>query len=165
MAGDLFDGMAERNVVSWTALMVGFLQHRKAGECLRLLGEMWASSKAAPHEYTLSASLKACCVVRDATSSGVRVHGLCVRTGYDGHHVVANSLVLLYAKGGRITDARRVFDGTAAWNAMISGYAHAGRGRDAFLLFREMQRRREDRPDEFTFASLLKSRALRSTQP
>jgi pentatricopeptide repeat protein len=159
MAGDLFDGMAERNVVSWTALMVGLLRHGEAGECLRLLGEMRASAEAAPNEYTLSASLKACCVARDAASSGVRVHGLCVRTGYDGHHVVANSLVLLYAKAGRITDARRVFDGTTAfrslvtWNAMISGYAHAGHGRAAFLLFREMQ----DRPDEFTFASLLKS--------
>ncbi|KAK3143297.1 hypothetical protein QOZ80_4AG0298630 [Eleusine coracana subsp. coracana] len=166
MAGEVFDGMPERNVVSWTALMVGFLQHGKDRECLRLLGEMWASSEAAPNEYTLSASLKACCVVGD-TSAGVGIHGVCVRTGYDEHHVVANSLVLLYSKGGRIGDARRVFDGALSsrnlvtWNAMISGYAHAGHGRDALLVFREMQQRRrrheEEQPDEFTFASLLKA--------
>ena len=47
---------------------------------------------------------------------------------------VANSLVLLYSKSWRIGYARRVFDGAAscrnlvAWNAMISGYAHAGHG-------------------------------------
>ncbi|CAN6241482.1 unnamed protein product [Urochloa humidicola] len=160
MAGEVFDGMPERNVVSWTALMVGFLQHGEARECLRLLGEMRASSEAAPNEYTLSASLKACCVAGD-TGAGVRIHGLCVRTGYEEHGVVANSLVLMYSKGGRIADARRVFDGAdgfrnlVTWNAMISGYAHAGRGRDALLVFQEMQVQGEQ-ADEFTFASLLK---------
>jgi pentatricopeptide repeat protein len=160
MAAEVFDGMSDRNVVSWTALMVGLLQRGEAGECLRLLAEMRGSSEAAPNEYTLSASLKACCVAGD-TGAGVRIHGFCVRTGYEEHHVVANSLVLMYSKGGRVRDARRVFDGTGGfrnlvtWNAMISGYAHAGHGRDALLVFREMQLR--EQPDEFTFASLLKA--------
>ncbi|KAG2575857.1 hypothetical protein PVAP13_7KG365100 [Panicum virgatum] len=132
MAAEVFDGMPGRNVVSWTALMVGFLQQGEARECLRLLGEMRASSEAAPNEYTLSASLKACGVAGD-TSAGVRIHGVCVRTGYQEHHVVANSLVLMYSKGGRIGDARRVFDGTAfrnliTWNAMISGLLKACSG-------------------------------------
>ncbi|KAL6651736.1 hypothetical protein ACP70R_010661 [Stipagrostis hirtigluma subsp. patula] len=162
MAGEVFDGMLERNVVSWTALMVGFLQHGKAEVCLRLLGEMRVSSEAAaPNEFTLSASLKACGVAGD-TGAGVWIHGLCVRTGYEEHDVVANSLVLMYSKGGRVGDARRVFDGAAfrslvSWNAMIAGYAHAGHGGDALLVFREMQRRHEEQPDEFTFASLLKA--------
>ncbi|CAL5070910.1 unnamed protein product [Urochloa decumbens] len=162
MAGQVFDGMPERNVVSWTALMVGFLRHGEARECLRLLGEMRASSEAAPNEYTLSASLKACCVAGD-TGAGVRIHGFCVRSGYEGHDVVANSLVLMYSKGGRIGDARRVFDNDRAgfrnlvsWNAMISGYAHAGRGRDALLVFRQLLLGGEQ-ADEFTFASLLKA--------
>ncbi|CAL5029150.1 unnamed protein product [Urochloa decumbens] len=162
MAGQVFDGMPARNVVSWTALMVGFLRHGEARECLRLLGEMRASSEAAPNEYTLSASLKACCVAGD-TGAGVRIHGFCVRSGYEGHDVVANSLVLMYSKGGRIGEARRVFDNDRAgfrnlvsWNAMISGYAHAGRGRDALLVFRQLLLGGEQ-ADEFTFASLLKA--------
>ncbi|VAH54797.1 unnamed protein product [Triticum turgidum subsp. durum] len=163
-AGQVFDGMPERNVVSWTALMVGFLQQGRAGECLRLFGAMRRVSEVPPNEFTLSATLKACGVVGD-TGAAVRVHGACVRMGFEGHGVVANSLVLVYSKGGRISDARRVFDGAAAfrdlvtWNAMISGYAHAGRGRDSLLVFREMQRRGDEdcQPDEFTFASLLKA--------
>ncbi|KAM3391642.1 hypothetical protein ACQJBY_012997 [Aegilops geniculata] len=163
-AGQVFDGMPERNVVSWTALMVGFLQQGRAGECLRLFGEMRRVSEAAPNEFTLSATLKACGVVGD-TGAAVRVHGACVRMGFEGHGVVANSLVLVYSKGGRTGDARRVFDGAAAfrdlvtWNTMISGYAHAGQGRDSLLIFREMQRRGDEdcQPDEFTFASLLKA--------
>ncbi|PNT62189.1 putative pentatricopeptide repeat-containing protein At3g15130 [Brachypodium distachyon] len=165
MAGEVFGGMPERNVVSWTALMVGFLRHGDARECLRLLGAMRSLSDVAPNEFTLSASLKACGVVGDM-AAGVWIHGACVRAGFEGHHVVANSLVLLYSKGGRIGDARRVFDGTVfrnlvTWNAMISGYAHAGHGRDSLLVFREMQQRRQEeedhQPDEFTFASLLKA--------
>ncbi|CAM0902149.1 unnamed protein product [Alopecurus aequalis] len=164
MAREVFDGMAERNVVSWTALMVGFLRHGRAGECLVLFGAMRRLSEAAPNEFTLSATLKACAVLSD-TGAGVRVHGACVRMGFEGHGVVANSLVLLYSKGGRIGDARRVFDAAVsrdlvAWNAMISGYAHAGHGRDALAVFREMQGRRDEedgQPDQFTFASLLKA--------
>ncbi|KAF7019931.1 hypothetical protein CFC21_033059 [Triticum aestivum] len=164
MSRQVFDGMPERNVVSWTALMVGFLQQGRAGECLRLFGEMRRVSEVPPNEFTLSATLKACGVAGD-TGAGVRVHGACVRMGFEGHGVVANSLVLVYSKGGRIGDARRVFDGAAAfrdlvtWNAMISGYAHAGQGRDSLLVFREMQRRGDEdcQPDEFTFASLLKA--------
>ncbi|KAM0868856.1 hypothetical protein ACQ4PT_041034 [Festuca glaucescens] len=164
MACEVFDRMPGRNVVSWTALMVGFLQQGDARECLRLFGAMWRLSEAAPNEFTLSATLKACGVVGD-TGAGVCVHGGCVRMGFEGHGVIANTLVLLYSKGGRVGDARRVFDGAAfrnlvAWNAMISGYAHAGHGRDALLVFREMQKRRDEedgQPDEFTFASLLKA--------
>ena len=74
MAGEVFGGMRDRNVVSWTALMVGFLQHGDAAGCLRLLGEMRAASEAAPNEYTLSATLKACCVAGD-TGAGVGIHG------------------------------------------------------------------------------------------
>jgi pentatricopeptide repeat protein len=163
LACEVFGGMRDRNVVSWTALMVGFLRHGDATGCLRLLGEMRTASEAAPNEYTLSASLKACCVVGD-TAAGVGIHGLCVRAGYQEHDVVASSLVLVYSKGGRIGDARRVFDGAglgsgiATWNAMVSGYAHAGHGRDALLVFREMRRHEgQHQPDEFTFASLLKA--------
>uniref|UniRef100_A0A0E0H800 DYW domain-containing protein n=1 Tax=Oryza nivara TaxID=4536 RepID=A0A0E0H800_ORYNI len=158
MAGEVFDGMPERNVVSWTALMVGFLHHGEARECLRLFGEMRGSGTS-PNEFTLSATLKAC---GGGTRAGVQIHGVCVRTGFEGHDVVANSLVVMYSKGRWTGDARRVFDvipsrNLATWNSMISGYAHAGQGRDSLLVFREMQRRHDEQPDEFTFASLLKA--------
>ncbi|KAF0908427.1 hypothetical protein E2562_025401 [Oryza meyeriana var. granulata] len=158
MAGEVFDGMPEKNVVSWTALMVGFLQHGEAKECLRLFREM-RGSETAPNEFTLSAILKAC---GGGTRDGVQIHGVCVRTGFEEHDVVANSLVVVYSKGRCTGDARRVFDAIpfrnlATWNAMISGYAHAGHGRDSLLVFREMRRRHDEQPDEFTFASLLKA--------
>uniref|UniRef100_A0A0D9WBF7 Protein kinase domain-containing protein n=1 Tax=Leersia perrieri TaxID=77586 RepID=A0A0D9WBF7_9ORYZ len=155
-AGEVFDGMPERNVVSWTALMVGFLQHGESRECLRLFREMQGSDTS-PNEFTLSAILKAC-GGGGGTRAGVQIHGVCVRTGFELHDVVANSLVVMYSRGRCTGDARKVFDGIpvrnlATWNAMISGYAHAGQGRDSLLVFREMQHQ----PDEFTFASLLKA--------
>uniref|UniRef100_A0A0E0KX33 DYW domain-containing protein n=1 Tax=Oryza punctata TaxID=4537 RepID=A0A0E0KX33_ORYPU len=158
VAGEVFDGMPARNVVSWTALMVGFLHHGEARECLRLFREMRGSGTS-PNEFTLSATLKAC---GGGTRAGVQIHGVCVRMGFEGHDVVANSLVVMYSKGRWTGDARQVFDAIpfrnlATWNSMISGYAHAGHGRDSLLVFREMQRRHDEQPDEFTFASLLKA--------
>ncbi|KAL5213864.1 hypothetical protein ABZP36_003016 [Zizania latifolia] len=161
MAGQVFDGMPERNVVSWTTLLVGFLQHGEAKDCLRLFREMLASGTA-PNEFTLSAILKACSGGGGGTRAGVQIHGVCVRTGFQAHDVVANSLLLMYSKGRWTGHARRVFDGIpfrnlASWNSMISGYAHAGQGRGSLLVFRDMQRWHGEQPDEFTFASLLKA--------
>ena len=60
-------------------------------------------SEAAPNQFTLSATLKACGIVVD-TGAGFQVHGACVRMGFEVHGFVANSLVLVSSKGRRISD-------------------------------------------------------------
>ncbi|CAL9177394.1 unnamed protein product [Musa hybrid cultivar] len=155
----VFDGMSKRNVVSWTALMVGFLQQDDAEECLRLFSDMGFFG-VRPNEFTLSTSLKAC-GLRGIAEIGIQIHGVCVKAGFEQHPVVANSTIFMYSKGGKITDAKQIFDrfplkNLVTWNTMIAGYSHGILGSNAFLLFREMQEQGVT-PDEYTFASLLKA--------
>ncbi|KAJ0968249.1 hypothetical protein J5N97_025166 [Dioscorea zingiberensis] len=161
MAGKVFDGMPERNVVSWTALMVGFLQESNADKCLRVFDEMRASG-VGPNEYTLSTSLKACGLVGTAgNGAGVQIHGVSVKTGFELHDVVGNSIIFMYSRCGMIDEGKRMFDrmtvkSLVSWNAMIAGFAYGFDGKKCLRLFQQMQEQGEV-PDEFTFASLLKA--------
>jgi pentatricopeptide repeat protein len=55
-----------------------------------------------------------------------------------------NTMVRKYAKSGRILDAHQLFDimcerNIVSWNAMIIGYSQHGSGKEALLLFCQMQ--------------------------
>jgi hypothetical protein len=121
----VFDRIPEGNTVSWTALVLGFLWHGCDRQRLRLFRAMRRLSEVQPNDFTLSATLKACCIVSD-TAADVQVYEACVRMGFEGHGIVARSLVLVYSKGRRIRDTWWVFNGADAsrnlvtWNAMIS---------------------------------------------
>lgn len=155
----VFDKMLERNVVSWTALMCGFLQNGNAKACLSLFCQM-GSSSVKPNEFTLSTNIKASGVL-SSVENGMQIHGMCMKSGFEWNPVVGNSIIDMYSKCGRINEAARMFDVMPAkslitWNAMIAGYVLAGYSDKGLLLFRKMQEHGEI-PDEFTFTSTLKA--------
>lgn len=156
----VFDKMPERNVVSWTSLMCASLQDRNARGCLSLFVHMRFST-CKPNEFTLSTNLKACGIL-GVPEIGMQIHGICAKSGFECIDVVSNSLMNMYAKFGRISDAERLFRAMPVrnlitWNAMIAGYTLLeGNGEKALLLFRKMQMQGEV-PDEFTFTSTLKA--------
>lgn len=50
----LFDEMPERNVVSWSAIIAGFVQHGRPNEALSLFGRMHCDGTIMPNEFTLA---------------------------------------------------------------------------------------------------------------
>ncbi|CAM0146385.1 unnamed protein product [Urochloa decumbens] len=93
---------------------------------------------------------------------GALAHGLVLRMGHLADVVVATALLDMYAKCGRVADARRVFDAmvvrnVVSWNAIIVCYGCHGEGKDAVGLFRQMLRDGRCCPDERTLASVLSS--------
>ncbi|XP_038699922.1 putative pentatricopeptide repeat-containing protein At3g15130 isoform X2 [Tripterygium wilfordii] len=159
LACAVFDKMPDRNVVSWTALMCGFLQKGNPEVSLYFFCQM-GSSGIRPNDFTLSTNLKACGVMRFG-DIGMQIHGICVKTGFERTPVVGNAIMDMYSKCGRISEAVQMFDviplrNLICWNTMIAGYTATGYGEKAILLFREMQEHGEV-PDEFTFTSTLKA--------
>lgn len=159
LACAVFDGMLERNVVSWTSLMCGYLQNGNAIKSLLLFRQM-GSSEIKPNEFTLSTNLKASGIL-GIIKNGMQIHGVCAKTGFEWVPAVANSIIDMYSKCGRISEAARLFNimpvrDLISWNAMIAGYALEGIGDRALLLFRKMQEQGEV-PDEFTYTSTLKA--------
>ncbi|XP_059640336.1 putative pentatricopeptide repeat-containing protein At3g15130 [Cornus florida] len=159
MACGVFDRMLERNVVSWTALMCGHLQHGDAKSSLWLLYRM-GHSDVKPNEYTFSTNFKACGFL-GVPENGRQIHGMCVKAGFEWFPVVGNAAIDMYSRCGRLSEAAQMFDimpvrSLITWNVMIAGYALEGMGDKSLFLFRKMQERGEI-PDEFTFTSTLKA--------
>ncbi|KAK7283015.1 hypothetical protein RIF29_12210 [Crotalaria pallida] len=155
----VFDKMPERNVVSWTALICGYLQNGDAKASLMLFSKMGRSA-VMPNEFTLSTSLKASGIL-GILENGMQIHGVCVKTNFERILVVGNSIVDMYSKCGRTIEAARMFNAMTvrnriSWNAMIAAYSNEKTGEVALKLFRQMQEKGEV-PDEYTYSSTLKA--------
>lgn len=144
MARQVFDLMPHsvRDVISWNSVISGSVQNGHYREALRLFGEM-AGSSVAPDTTTFVNALNACGRSGSAMT-GRRIHAVAIASGFDLDFFLGSSLIDMYAKCGRTTEARTVFDtmqhrNTVCWTSMISGYAHAGQFKASVELFREMQ--------------------------
>lgn len=157
-ARKVFDRMPQQNVVTWTALMVGYSQSSgHAQEAINLFVKMKRSG-VKPNGFTFASVLKACASMADL-EQGKQNHAHIVKTSLETDLCVANSIVTMYARCGTIEDARKVFDeilerNVISWNAIIAGYAQNGHGEVAYKLFRQTQMEGV-KIDAFTFASVL----------
>ncbi|XP_057957382.1 putative pentatricopeptide repeat-containing protein At3g15130 [Malania oleifera] len=159
MARAVFDRMPERNVVSWTSLMCGYLQQGNAKASLSLFSQMGHFSTK-PNEYTYSTNFKACGIL-GIPENGMQIHVMSVKTGFEWAPVVSNSILDMYSKCGRIWEANQMFNimparSLVSWNAMIAAYTHKGKSKESLVLFQKLQEQGEF-PDEFTFTSTLKA--------
>lgn len=156
-AREMFDEMPERNVVSWTAMISGYSQRGFAFEALDLFVQMLRSGTE-PNEFTFATILPSC-IGDYGFDCGRQIHSLIIRYNYDTHIYVGSSLLDMYAKAGRIHEARRVFDelperDVVSCTAIISGYAQLGFDEDAVELFSRLQM--EGMTSNYvTYASLL----------
>jgi pentatricopeptide repeat protein len=156
-ARKLFDRMPERNVVSWTGMIAGYVQDGDGEEVLRLFCQMQqAGSK--PNQFTTSCVLSACSDI-EAVAQGKQIHTHVMKTGLEADNFVGNALIDMYAKCGRLEDARQVFEilpelDTVSWNILIAGYSQSNQGEEAMKLFGKMQRA-DVKPDRVRFSGVL----------
>ncbi|KAF8079742.1 hypothetical protein N665_1003s0004, partial [Sinapis alba] len=140
-AKTVFDGMKQKNVVSWTAMVVGYGQTGRAEEVVKMLLEMERSG-IQPDHYTLGQTISACANIA-SLEEGSQFHGKTIISGLIHHVTVSNSLVTLYGKCGNIEDSTRMFNEMSfrdevSWTAMVSAYAQFGRANEAIHLFDRM---------------------------
>ncbi|KAG4147601.1 hypothetical protein ERO13_D05G233100v2 [Gossypium hirsutum] len=143
-AFQVFHGMAEKDVVCWTAMITACSQQGYAEEAFSLFSRM-LSDGFWPNEFTVCSVLKAC-GEQKALRPGRQLHGAIIKKMFKNDVFLGSSLVDMYAKCGEILDARIVFNGmssrnTVTWTSIIAGYARKGLGEDAISLFRVMKRR------------------------
>jgi pentatricopeptide repeat protein len=146
-AQEAFRTVPIRDVVAWTALISGYVQHNRCEEALGCFTEM-KSEGILPDAVTYTCILKACGSL-GAQDKGIEIFNAV--TNEEGRRCplphtetnVANALVDMYAKCGMLAKAQEVFDSIpvhdiVTWTALITGYAELGEVEEAATTFAKM---------------------------
>ncbi|KAF7809067.1 pentatricopeptide repeat-containing protein [Senna tora] len=155
-ARSVFDELSTAELVSWTAMIVGYTQRGHPEKALELFtDEKWAGLM--PNSLTIASLLSACAQLRN-TTIGRSLHVLILKLGLDDP-TVRNALVHMYAKCNMIADTCDIFKtithkNVISWNSIISGYAQSGSVYEALELFKCM-RLASCSPDAVTLVCVL----------
>ncbi|XP_057837805.2 pentatricopeptide repeat-containing protein At4g18520, chloroplastic-like [Cryptomeria japonica] len=141
-ARELFDGMPQRNVVTWNAMITGYAQNGFIEKTLETFKKMQLAG-VKPNSTTFASILPACAKM-GSLEQGMDIHQSIVEGGFLSDIIVGNALVDMYAKCGSIDKARELFNrmpkrDVISWNAMIGGYAQNGLCEDALKIFESMK--------------------------
>ncbi|KAI5058887.1 hypothetical protein GOP47_0027057 [Adiantum capillus-veneris] len=158
-AHKVFDDMMHRDVVSWNALISSYVKHGHGLLAIDLFMKMCARN-IAPCDITFSCLLKACSQLEDV-QTGRFIHERLVFSGLESDTVIANTLIDMYAKCGKLQEAQSIFNclqarSLVSWGAMISGYARQGCGLLALRVFNDMLQEKI-KPNRVVLSCVLKA--------
>ncbi|KAI4295334.1 hypothetical protein L6164_035390 [Bauhinia variegata] len=162
----VFNRMPNHNVMSWTAIITGYVQGSgQDKEALRLFCDM-LQGHVAPNHFTFSSVLKACANLPDL-HFGEQLHAQVVKLGLSSINCVGNSLINMYARSGKMECARKSFDilfenNLVSHSTFVDAYVNDLNSEGAFESFGNL----EDTGigvNSFTFASLLSGAACIGT--
>ncbi|XP_073393313.1 pentatricopeptide repeat-containing protein At2g03880, mitochondrial-like isoform X1 [Physcomitrium patens] len=153
----VFDGMCDRDVISWNAMIGGLAQNGCGHEAFTIFLKM--QQEGFVPDSTTYLSLLNTHVSTGAWEWVKEVHKHAVEVGLVSDLRVGSAFVHMYIRCGSIDDAQLIFDKLAVrnvttWNAMIGGVAQQKCGREALSLFLQM-RREGFFPDATTFVNIL----------
>ncbi|GMH13502.1 hypothetical protein Nepgr_015343 [Nepenthes gracilis] len=138
----LFDEMPERDIISWSVMIQGYVHNELAILALQLYQVMVSGAIVEPDGQTMVSVLKACAKIGD-TDMGSCIHGSIISRGLDYDVFVGNSLIDMYSKCFDADSAFRIFNqmplkSKVSWNSILSGFVHNGMHSDALALFSSM---------------------------
>ncbi|KNA03358.1 hypothetical protein SOVF_210000 [Spinacia oleracea] len=156
-AREIFDSLKDRDVIAWTAMIVGYEQNGFDNDAVELFRLMLKEGPR-PNNYTLAAMLS---VISSLAflEHGKQIHAVAIRSAEVSSVSVSNALITMYAKAGSIARARRVFShhhcrDSVTWTSMIIALAQHGFGEEAIELFEEMLVL-DIKPDHVTYVGVL----------
>lgn len=179
----VFDEMPERNVVSWNAMIAGYLRNGNRESALDLFEKMsikrnsvtwmemiYGFSKSGNTLKARDFFDKVPLELRNVVTWTVMVDGYSANGELEAakelfemmperNFFVWSSMISGYCKKGDVKEARYFFDripvrNLVNWNSLISGYAQNGFSEEALEMFRKLQSEGFE-PDEVTITSVL----------
>ncbi|KAH7330786.1 hypothetical protein KP509_20G001900 [Ceratopteris richardii] len=157
IAKDLFDGMHERNELTWNAMITHCAQNGHAMEAFKVFNQMLQESSLAD-KVTFIGILDACMSVVDL-KKGIHTHAMMVRSHVSIDVVLCTSLINMYSKCDKFSAALGIFDklderDVIPWSTLISGYAQQGQSEEALYFFNQMCQEGV-MPNKITYVSVL----------
>ncbi|GMH02389.1 hypothetical protein Nepgr_004228 [Nepenthes gracilis] len=157
-ARQLFDEITDRqDVVLWNSIISGYSESGQPLEALTLFREL-QRSHVDMNTYTFVAALQAC-EEPSFRRLGMEIHAATLKFNNHLDLYVANAMVDMYARCGRMKEAEKIFNqmikrDSISWNSMLTGLIQNGLFTEAVEFFREMQAKRQ-KPDKVSLISIL----------
>lgn len=157
-----FSSIADKDVVSWNAIIAGFSENKLMYDAFRQF--RWMLKGPVRPNYATIANILPVCASLDRSSAycfGREIHCYIWRRIELGADVfVGNALVSFYLRVGRMEEAALLFQkmnsrDLISWNAIISGYASNNEWLKALHLFHELISAEKFGPDSVTFVCIL----------
>ncbi|CAL5424497.1 unnamed protein product [Camellia sinensis] len=153
----IFNQMGERDVLSWTSMVIAYARASRLEDAYQGLHKMGAVMKLwiffvdmqeegifLPNAFTYVSVLSACADLA-LLDRGKQLHGHIIRSinGEEFNVFLFNALIDMYCKCGDMKSARTLFEGMpkrdiVSWNSLINGYAQDGNGDESLAAFKRM---------------------------
>lgn len=176
-AENVFCGMSERNTVSWNEMLSVYIEQGEGEKALQLYRLIQADNVCLD-QWTIVLAFQACCMLAEKEVStsildpstekwlsleiGEALHADAEARNLTSHVFVGNSIVNMYGKCRRVTEAENVFQKLSerdivSWNAMLSTYVEqAGYQEEALDLYMQMEARGIE-PDDISLVCILRA--------
>ncbi|XP_057964479.1 pentatricopeptide repeat-containing protein At5g39680 [Malania oleifera] len=142
VARQLFDGMPQRNVVSWSTLMAGYFYCGLTTEVIGLFKAMVWVDHLSPNEYVLATVLSSC-ANGGRVDEGRQLHGHVVKSGLLFHQYVKNALIYMYSRSSDVEGAVWVLNAVPgmdifSYNSIMDAFLEHGYLREACEILSRM---------------------------
>lgn len=153
----VFYASLERNAISWTALISGYISNGRLEQALRSV--VWMQQEGCrPDVVTIATILPVCSELKDL-KHGKEIHAYAVKNNFLPNVSLSTSLMVMYSKCGLLNYSHKLFEqaptrNVKSWTAIIDAYAENEFLDEALEVFRSMQLSKH-RPDSITVARAL----------
>jgi pentatricopeptide repeat protein len=154
----VFDDIGARNIVSWTALIAGYVQNGCSNEALQCFNKM-ISAGISPNANTFVCIMKAC-GNSGSIEKGDEIYNQVEQNGLlQSNQIIGNASIDMYVRFGMLVKAQQVFERIPArdvvsWNSLLAGYSRWGEVSETLHHFERM-RSGGVKPDSVTFLTVL----------
>ncbi|KAL0928143.1 hypothetical protein M5K25_000010 [Dendrobium thyrsiflorum] len=143
-AQKVFDEISERDVISWSSLISGYVQTGGAINALQLFRKMSMEDGIEMDGLALVSVLQACSFA-GYVNYGRSVHGHVFQRGFEADLFINNSLIDMYSKCFHMNSAYMVFiqmtqTNLVSWNSILSGLVENEKYMEALLLLESMKK-------------------------
>jgi len=147
----MFGKIPKQNVVSWNAMITGYVQNEQYENALDTFQEMLREG-VKPNNSTFTSILNAC----KSSDAGKWVHSLVLEAGLESDLHISNALVSMFVRCGDMLSAEKLFNmmpkhDLVSWNTIITGFVQHGQSPVAFDYFKRM----DIKPNKITFIGIL----------
>ncbi|KAI3506254.1 hypothetical protein L1887_28610 [Cichorium endivia] len=143
-AQQVFDEMRLRDVIAWTALIIGYIQNGESEKGLKYVCDMYKTcgDDEKPNSRTLEGGFQACGDL-DSIYSGRCLHGVALKSGLTSSIPLQSSIFSMYSKCGTLEEAYMSFSEVPLkdiklWTSIINVYGKFGNIKQCLSGFIEM---------------------------